>query len=994
MKHLILAAFLALLIPVSAAHAAAMPRKAPIPDGGGEPIFGNTTAKRMPAIQRTSKNPARSSTWIIRNNSTPLNKNSATVSPISLFPYQDPFSESTSFEESFPVTLGNGDLLVVWTSAYRDSLYSARSTDGGISWSAPSFVNLVLYYCSDLCGIRTSDGRIVAVWQNGYTGLSSCYSTDDGASWSAPSSVTSAFGDNYTTLTQSLDGMLWLTYSRRDVSTGYDIFYRTSSDSGVTWSSEATFMATSADEYYASVVSKDSTTLLAIFESNSSGVYDFYSNASTDAGATWSSPILVADSLADEMRPRVLRQSDGTLWLVCQHYSPTTGGYTQFDIFYTKSTNGGVTWASPSGFTKYAGYDGWFNACLRNNVPFVTFASHRWNEYLYHSRIWKGFLGISVEGDTPPALIAASCAAPRQNCPMSILACVADDIAVSNVRLSYHLNGTSYGPAQMYDDGLHNDGLAGDNIWGMTIGPLQLGDDGDFSIDITDGSLNEVNVYASSFVVGAIHDTGNVMLRLGDNSELADNGMSLGACAHWPKVDGYDYLYDGGLWIGCTAGERNLVMEQMYGYSDWHRTGGTAFTLTPGISDQDCEVTYDDQFTTRTPIGLRVRQQSYQWSAAGRDDFIILRYTVTNRNEVALSNIFVSLWLDIDVAVQTDCNKNSGGYDGDRQLLYMHNTTNDPAGYIGVRMLSTMSTPSTVSLLSAVYDPAFGDDDAAYQIMTLGGISLPESDDDYRALLTAPPFSLAPGDSSIVAFGIVLGDGLAGLQTNADSMEAVYVAAFPTGSIDPVYAPSRASVQFGNAYVGGTKTDSVCVKNIGWNPLNIDSAITMTRDFSVTPTLSRVVNRSDSVTYVITFSPVTAGSKKDTLRFFTNASGSPHKIPLSGAALVTGLENQERYVPADYAIRQNYPNPFNPETVIGFELPEASIVKVLIADVLGRQIAMLVDEALPAGYHTVRWNGLNASGQKVASGVYFYRITAEGTSGKKFIQTLKMTLAK
>jgi hypothetical protein len=990
MKHCTLAAILALLIiPASPARVAATPEKIKSPDGSGQPA-----RKKIWAMQRASKQPAGLSSGEIRAKSTSLEKNGLTAPGISLFPYQDPLSQSTSFQESFPVTLGNGDLLVVWASAYGDSLYSAKSTDNGINWSARSFVNPVQYHCNDLCGIRTPGGRIVAVWQNNFTGLVSCHSDNEGASWSAPASIGSDVNARYTTLTQTLDGTLWLSYSRNNTSTGSDIFYRTSADSGTTWSDEYVFLASSANEYYASIISKDSSTLLAIYESNFSGVYDLYIKSSTDAGVSWSPQILINDSLSTDIRPRVLRQSNGLLWLIFQHYSPSTGGYSQSDIYFTTSSNGGGSWATPSAWTNYAGYDGWLNGCLKNNKPFVTFASYRWDQFLYCSRIWQGLIGVSVEGNIPPTLAAANWASPAQNREMPILAYVATESAISDVRLFYHLNGVPHGPVQMYDDGLHNDGSAGDDIWGASIGPFQLGDVGDFSIDMTDVSTNEVDVFVTSFSVAAVHDTGNVVLRIGDNSELADNGVSLGTSAQWPKSGSYAYLYDGGLWIGCTVGEQNLVMAQQYGQSDWHRTGGTPFTLAPGISDQDCEVTYDDQFTIRMPIGLRVRQQSYQWSAAGRDDFIVFRYTVKNLSGSALSNIFVGSWLDFDVAEQTDCTKNLGGYDDGRRLLYMYNSTGSPSGFIGVRLLSTTNAPHTAYVYSSIDDPAFGDDDAAYQLMTHGGVIVPGSADDYRVVLTAPPFSLAPGDSSTVAFGIVLGDGLAGLRMNADSMEAVYTETFPSGSSDPVFSSSRASLQFGNIYAGGTKIDSIQVKNIGWNPLDIDSAATMTGDFSVTPAHNRVVNRSDSATYVITFSPAVAGSKKDTLRLYTNASGSPHKIPLSGTALVTGLENQEGSIPAEYAIQQNYPNPFNPETTIGFELPEASAVTILITDVLGRRVETLIDETLPAGYHAVRWNGSNAEGQKAASGIYFYRITASGVTGKKFARALKMTLTK
>jgi flagellar hook assembly protein FlgD len=63
-------------------------------------------------------------------------------------------------------------------------------------------------------------------------------------------------------------------------------------------------------------------------------------------------------------------------------------------------------------------------------------------------------------------------------------------------------------------------------------------------------------------------------------------------------------------------------------------------------------------------------------------------------------------------------------------------------------------------------------------------------------------------------------------------------------------------------------------------------------------------------------------------------------------------------------------------------------------DVLGREVAIVEDRVLPAGYRSVHWNGRNAEGESVGSGVYFYRITATGESGKQFTKTMKMALTK
>ena len=81
-------------------------------------------------------------------------------------------------------------------------------------------------------------------------------------------------------------------------------------------------------------------------------------------------------------------------------------------------------------------------------------------------------------------------------------------------------------------------------------------------------------------------------------------------------------------------------------------------------------------------------------------------------------------------------------------------------------------------------------------------------------------------------------------------------------------------------------------------------------------------------------------------------------------------------IPSAVALHANYPNPFNPETTIAFDLPQASSVELQVFDVLGQTVRTLVAEGLSAGSHQVVWDGLDAPGSKVSSGVYFYRLQA------------------
>ena len=103
----------------------------------------------------------------------------------------------------------------------------------------------------------------------------------------------------------------------------------------------------------------------------------------------------------------------------------------------------------------------------------------------------------------------------------------------------------------------------------------------------------------------------------------------------------------------------------------------------------------------------------------------------------------------------------------------------------------------------------------------------------------------------------------------------------------------------------------------------------------------------------------------------------------------TGMELAESRVPGTFELSQNYPNPFNPSTEIRFSLARASDVRLDIYDIMGRVVATLIQEPMTAGYHKVTWEGKDNVGQRVTSGVYFYRITAG-----EFVATKKMVVIK
>jgi len=95
-------------------------------------------------------------------------------------------------------------------------------------------------------------------------------------------------------------------------------------------------------------------------------------------------------------------------------------------------------------------------------------------------------------------------------------------------------------------------------------------------------------------------------------------------------------------------------------------------------------------------------------------------------------------------------------------------------------------------------------------------------------------------------------------------------------------------------------------------------------------------------------------------------------------------EKEEKIIPRKFSLYQNYPNPFNPETVIEFDIPEVSNVKLEVYDVLGRKVKTILDDRLEVGRYRVRFDGGD-----LPSGVYFYSLITN-----KFSSVKKMVLVK
>ena len=124
-------------------------------------------------------------------------------------------------------------------------------------------------------------------------------------------------------------------------------------------------------------------------------------------------------------------------------------------------------------------------------------------------------------------------------------------------------------------------------------------------------------------------------------------------------------------------------------------------------------------------------------------------------------------------------------------------------------------------------------------------------------------------------------------------------------------------------------------------------------------------------------------------------------VKTDASGLITGIEDQENQTIFSFELKQNFPNPFNPTTKIRFTIPlnerrETKNVSLKVYDILGNEVATLVDDEKPAGSYEVEFNTSTIKHQP-SSGVYFYQLKVvdpETSSGQGFIQTKKMIYLK
>jgi len=168
-----------------------------------------------------------------------------------------------------------------------------------------------------------------------------------GTTWSEYTIRLTTYGDfdGIPSITQTSDGKIWIVWMTKTGSS-YTVVCKTSIDAGTSWSNEAILAPGPDMDIDPSIFQAMDNTIWVVWSSSRTGGYDLYYKTSSDNGVSWSSDTRLTTDQAEEFNPAITQTANGTVWVVWS--SSRTGGY---DLYYKTSSDNGVSWSSDTRLT-------------------------------------------------------------------------------------------------------------------------------------------------------------------------------------------------------------------------------------------------------------------------------------------------------------------------------------------------------------------------------------------------------------------------------------------------------------------------------------------------------------------------------------------------------------------------------------------------------------------------------------------------------------------
>jgi hypothetical protein len=378
----------------------------------------------------------------------------------------------------------------------------------------------------------------------------------------------------------------------------------------------------------------------------------------------------------------------------------------------------------------------------------------------------------------------------------------------------------------------------------------------------------------------------------------------------------------------------------------------TGFTSNAFFNQITSQVVKDQAATA--PLNLDVQVQSY--SNTG-DNFVFYVLTFTNNTAAAVQNLYAGIFADWDVG-GTAYETNRGGFDIPRKLIYQYGTTTADMKYYGLTSL----TPYSGSRVTADF-PGANETirDTIFSWITTSNATPITIGADFRSFIGSGPFNVPVGGTAVAAFAVVVGADLAAIQANTDLAQTKY-----NTQIVPVELTSfTADVANGNVSLKWTTATEINNRGFEIERSNDNN------DFRVIGFVSGNGTTSEVQNYSFSDNGLPLGKYYYRLK----------QVDFNGQYEYSDVVEVNLDVPGTFTLNQNYPNPFNPSTRISYSLAEAGHVRLSVFNLLGEEIAVIVDGIKDAGSHEV-----NFEANQLASGFYIYKIqTAQFTQSRKML---------
>ena len=419
--------------------------------------------------------------------------------------------ESQEIRDLTPVWISNNEILVFYKNSTRDTIFSRRTTNSGQTWSNQKFEKAGegindFYY--DMCLFKTSTGRLLFFYISNDSEINCYFSDNIGISWMEATPIIGSFAFDLSVIEVEPDKIILSFNSTARWRT------RFSSDNGETWIEDNYIKPPSRIGWsYRNPqfinLSGSGDSLLAIYSSSYTVIY---SSLSTDRGNTWSDTTRIIDTglgfdgLYNLLSVKTVRDKDENIWLIYDRsYVLGIDNYNQRDVSALLSTDNGNTWQERDPFSSFLGDDYLTGVTSDGENILVCINSSRDQVF---NQGYFGILGQSEDTFTPPVLLnSETVGVDYEKEEVIFRAKVIDNEGVSEVIAKLNQINSSI---ELFDDGLHNDSLANDNIYGNVIPLIIEGKVGDeYAMDLNAitlpfdhrGIIADVNIEVKAFPI-------------------------------------------------------------------------------------------------------------------------------------------------------------------------------------------------------------------------------------------------------------------------------------------------------------------------------------------------------------------------------------------------------------------------------------------------------------------------------------------------------------